>query len=204
MPKYLLPKPHLSWSQFTCWKSNQERYIREYMLNGEKLDTNALRFGKSIASDIEEGKFQEKIPTLTVYSEIEYEIRTDCEGVPILSYLDTYDPILNMFREYKTGKVKWTNTKVQKHDQLTFYALAIKLKHGTMPESCTLDWLVTKHKKAKKPGGLHNSSETIALTGEIHSFVRYFDERELDRMQKEIVRTAQEITEAYRRLISEI
>lgn len=173
------------------------------MQNGEKLDTKALRFGKSIASDIEAGKFRDKLPHLVVYPEVEYKIEVDCDGVPLLSFIDSYDPETNVFREYKTGKVKWTDAKVHKHDQLTFYALALKLKNGTMPESCTLDWLVTEHDAYQEPSGLHNEA-TIKLTGEIYSFIRYFDERELDRMRKEIVQAAEEITEVYKSIINEI
>jgi len=49
----LLPKGYLSWSQCEIWEKSPERYKKEYFTDGSKLDTDALRFGKFIASSIE-------------------------------------------------------------------------------------------------------------------------------------------------------
>ena len=106
--KLILPKPHLSWSQMACWLSNPTRFRREYFEAGHKLDTKYLRFGKGIAQLVEEGKHKELLPDLVVYDKPEFEIKTDVLGVPILSYLDTYNSADNTFREYKTGKLPWT------------------------------------------------------------------------------------------------
>ena len=62
--KLLLPKPHLSWSQLSCWLSNPNRYFREYFEAGDKLDTKYLRFGKGVAKLIEEGKHKTLLPDL--------------------------------------------------------------------------------------------------------------------------------------------
>ena len=214
--KLILPKPHISWSQLTCWLSSQARYRKEYFENGAKLDTKFLRFGKNIASLIEEGKHKEILPDLEVYDHPEYEctatIIKEYNGVlyavPILSYLDSYNEVAtslvpaNVFREYKTGKIAWTKARVQKHDQLPFYATGVKWKSGTMPPYCDLDWIETR-----EDGPVdfwRDSGKIINVTGRVISFHREFDEREIERMEDLIVRVAFEISEAYKAYLAEV
>jgi len=200
----LLPKPHISWSQINVWMSNPERFRREYFENAGKLDTKFLQFGKGIAKLIESGKHKELLPELVVYELPEFEIRTLISGIPILSYLDSYDPKLNVFREVKTGKIPWTQSKVQKHDQLTFYATALKSSTGKMPEYCDLDWLETKEGIIEVDDFWRENEKLLQVTGRIVTFHREFDEREVDRMENLIVKCAEEISEAYLKFLDEI
>ena len=200
----ILPKPHISWSQLSCWLSNPERYRREYFEAGDKLDTKYLRFGKGIAKLVEEGKHKELLPDLVVYDTPEFEIKCEVAGIPILSYIDSYDSVGGNFREYKTGKIPWTQAKVQKHDQLVFYATALKWSKGKMPEYCDLDWIETKETKTETDDFWRGSDKILDVTGRIISFRREFDPREVDRMETLIVKCANEISEAYKEFINEI
>ena len=200
----ILPKQHLSWSQFSMWKSSPDRYKREYFTKGRRLDTEALRFGKSFADSIENGTHKDQAPDLKVYSVVEHKIRLEINGVMILSFLDTYEPSTNLFREYKTGRVPWTKAKVQKHGQLLFYATALRAETGKMPEYCHLDWIQTKHAVAEDGDFWARAKKELVITGNIKSYEREFDERELDRMEKEILQVATEISNAYKIFISEI
>lgn len=202
--KLILPKPWLSWSALSCWLSNPARFRKEYFEAGQKLDTKYFRFGKGIAEMIEEGKHKELLPDLIVYEKPEYEIRTTVNGVPILSYLDSYDPKNNVFREFKTGKIAWTQTKVQKHDQLVFYAVALKHSIGKTPEYCDLDWIQTKEGGVEVEDFWRSNEKQVNVTGYIKSFHREFDEREIERMENLIVKVANEISEAYKNFIKEI
>lgn len=192
----LLPKNYLSYSQMTVWMSSKERYRKEYFENGKKLDTKYLRFGKSFASDreynrpVEKGHFTE------------YEIKENILGVPILSKLDFYDGNINVFEDDKTGKIPWTQSKVQKHEQLVFYAAALKAKHGKIPKYCLLNWFETKE-SPKVKSGLINESK-ISFTGKLIIFRRNFDPREIERMEKMILKVAIEISNAYKDFISEV
>ena len=204
MSKYILPKGYLSYSAMTCWMTNQMRFRREYFEHGDKLDTKYLRFGKGIAKMIEEGKHKTLLPDLIVYEFPEFEIQCNVKGVEILSFIDNYDPKLNVFREIKTGKHAWTLSKVQRHEQLLFYATALKHSVGKMPEYAHLDWIETKDEK-KIPDDFWREGEgEINVTGKIVSFKREFDEREIDRMSDLIVRCANEISIAYKKFIEEI
>ena len=202
--KLILPRTHLSWSQMNCWITNPTRYQREYFEGGKKLDTKYLRFGKGIAKLIEEGKQKELLPDLIVYDSPEYEIRCLVKEVPILSYLDSYDTKTNIFREYKTGKIPWTQAKVQKHDQLTFYATALKWSTGKMPEYCDLDWIETKDDKIEPTDFWRENQNVVNVTGNIVSFHREFDSREVERIEQLIVKTAWEISDAYVKFLEEI
>lgn len=200
----LLPKPHLSWSAMSCWNSSKARFRREYFECGKKLDTKYLRFGKGIAELIENGKYKELLPDLVVYKVSEYEIRTKIKGVPILSYIDDYDPDKNVFREKKTGKIPWTQAKVIRHGQLLFYATALKHSIGKMPEYCDLDWIETRDGAIEVDDFWRENEKIVQVTGKIKSFHREFDEREIEKMEDTIVKAATEISEAYKLFINEI
>lgn len=208
--KLILPKPHLSWSQLSCWVSNPKRYRQEYFESGKKLDTKFLRFGKNIAELIETGKHKELLPMLAVYDSPEYKIECKVHMVPCLSFIDTYNAVAtslapaNVFREYKTGKIAWTKAKVQKHDQLVFYATMLKWSTGKMPEYCDLDWIETKESANESMDFWRDSGKIINVTGRIVSFHRQFDEREIERMENLIVKVAYEISDAYQAFLREI
>jgi hypothetical protein len=47
------------------------------------------------------------------------------------------------FYEFKTGKVKWTQVKADKHLQLKFYAMLIYLHYGVQVKNTELIWMET-------------------------------------------------------------
>lgn len=202
--KYLLPKPHLSWSSINCWMTNPERFRKEYFENSEKLDTKYLRFGKGVAKLIEEGKHKELLPDLMVYDTPEFEVRCEIFGVPMLAFVDSYDSKNNVFLEYKTGKHPWDQRKVQKHDQLTLYATMLKHLTGKMPEYCDLIWIETQDGPVQVEDFWRTNEKDINITGKIVTFHREFDEREVDRMEFLIMKAAEEISDAYKEFIKEI
>ncbi len=206
----ILPKPHISWSQLSCWLQNPTRYRKEYFENGEKLNSRYLTLGKNIAKLIEEGKHKELIPDLETYDTPEHEIKCLVDGVPILSYLDSYNKVqtidvpANVFREYKTGKIPWDRARVQKHDQLVFYATALKWSMGAMPEYCDLDWIETKETTSETTDFWREGDKMVRVTGRVVSFHREFDMREIERMEELIVKVAWEISDAYQDFLKEI
>lgn len=188
------------------WMKNPERFKFEYFMAGGKLNTKYLDFGKNIAKLIEDNAHEELLPGLKRYDVSEYEIRCEIAGVPILAYIDSYDPDENVFLEYKTGKIPWTQAKVQKHDQLTLYATALKWKLGKMPEHCDLIWIETVDApKESDSDTFWRTTETeVKATGRMMEFHRTFDEREIVRTELLIVKCAEEIDRAYREFINGI
>lgn len=207
---YLLPHGYISWTQMSTWEQNRERYIREYIEGGRRLDTKALRFGKMIATIIEENAHQlhnkiwqtsVNLPNIVTYEYPEYEIRTTIDGVPILAKIDSYSEELGTFREYKTGKIAWTAKKVYAHGQLLFYATCLDAI-GKKVEMCYLDWLPTR--EFAEEGLWNEMDKRLGLTGEIYTFERYFDDREIENMKERIKTTAEEITETYKQILATI
>lgn len=229
-PKLILPKPHLSWSQLSLWLSNQERYKKEYFDDGDRLDTRYLRFGSGFAKMVEDLEvLMQRIPNrmmaidelakeypmtdnmkavlmeMNIEGISEFEIRTKVMHiVPCFSKLDKYIPKENAIREYKTGLVPWTQAKVQKHDQLVFYATMLKWDGKPIPEYCDLDWIETKETQTEKVDFWRDGDKVLDVTGRILSFHREFDPREIDRMEQLIVRVAWDISDAYQNHLSDI
>ena len=229
MSKYLLPSVHLSWSAISMWMSNKERFQREYFEGGRKLDTKFLRFGKGIAKLIEELTHNPELKNdrnwvfdnlgleiddprtveffrdLVIYDTPEYKLEVEVCGVPTLGYIDTYDSKNNIFRDDKTGKHPWNQAKVQKHDQLPFYAMQLKHKIGKMPEKCYIDWIETKEDEEHEVQDFwRDHQKKINITGRIVSFEREFDEREIERMENLLVKCAEEISEAYTKFLNQL
>lgn len=202
--KLILPRKYLSWSAMSCWLTSKGRFRKEYFECGSKLDTKYLRLGKGIAELIEKDAHKTLLPDLVVYDVREHEIRTNVLGIPVLSYLDDYDPIKNVFREKKTGKIPWTQAKVIKHGQLVFYAVALKHSVGKIPEYCDLDWIETKDGSIEVDDFWRENEKIVQVTGNIKSFHREFDEREIEKMEETIVRSAHEISNAYKSFLMEI
>lgn len=200
----ILPKTHLSYSAIQCWRTNPERFRREYFEGGKKLETKYLKFGSGIAKLIERGEHKILLPGLPVYEVPEFELRCEVNGVPLLGYLDSYDPWNNVFLEFKTGKNPWTQTKVQKHEQLLMYAVMLKHSVGEVPEYCDLVWIETQDGGGEVVDFWHTNENSINVTGHIETFHREFDPREIARMEEVIVTAAKEISDAYIKYIEEI
>ena len=76
--------------------------------------------------------------------EIIVEIKTKHGWFTVLGRPDTLNSVTKAFREYKTGKGKWTQTKAQNHPQMIFYAMLVYLKHGVVLNEAYLDWIETQ------------------------------------------------------------
>jgi len=227
--KFIMPKNYLSWTQLDMWLRSEARYRREYFDSTHKLDTKYLRFGGAFATMLEdmevifartnnrqlaieelarEYPMTENMKAVLMDIEIEgiseYEIKTKVMGiVPCFSKVDKYDPINNVLREYKTGKIPWTQAKVQKHDQLVFYATMLKWEGKPVPEYCDLDWIETKETEQVVEDFWREQPKILDVTGRILSFRREFDEREIERMEQLIVQVATDISAAYQEHISD-
>lgn len=186
----LLPTGYLSYSQYKCWKTSKKRYIEEYFKGGKKLDTKYLRFGKDYKHTFS-------------YDVQEPLLNPEVCGVPTLGYIDDFQTISPYcFNEFKTGKIAWTEKKVQQHEQLPWYAMQIKWQYGAMPPFCDLIWIETVENL--KGTFWDRADKAVKATGKIVPFRRDFDEREVERLEKDVVKVALEISNAYKAFIQEI
>ena len=193
----LLPRNYLSYSAMFMWIKSESRFRKEYFEGAPKLDTKYLRFGKAMAEaresqDLKPGEFAE------------YKIETYVKGVPILSYIDFYDSNKHEFSDDKPGKIAWTDSKVQKHEQFPFYATALKWQKGVTPKKCALIWFETMEGATDEADFWNKCEKKLSLTGKVVRFERELDEREVKRMEDLIVKSAIEISDAYKEFIQQI
>lgn len=169
--KYInLPREYLSYTQMITWKNARERYKKMYFDGLDmRVINDSMVYGTKFADSLEYDKETGDTLTDTATSLLQkYEVRdkpmiadmkTKNGWIQLLAKPDTYNPDTGEFREYKTGKVKWTQSKAEKHLQLRFYAVIIYLLHGKVVKDCYLDWVET-----------HQTQDGIQPTGRIESF----------------------------------
>jgi len=198
-----LPRGYISWSQLTMWEKQPKKYKDRYFYGEETFTNKEMRFGKLVAEAIEVGRSDDEvinqlvtlIPRYEVTEKkLEAEIKLGKTVIPLLGYLDTWRKKDGAIREYKTGKTPWTQAMANKHGQLFFYALEQYLIVGRLPASVHLDWIQTQN---SADGG-------IELTGMIQSFEVEITLGDVIRMSSRISKAAKEISEAYKKEVTNI
>lgn len=186
-------RDYLSWSQFSLWTSSKREFWKKYGLNEDRSANKFFTKGKELSDALEYGDtgeysndellsfVLENVPRLAIQ---EHKIETELSNnEKILCLLDSYDGIGDVFYEYKTGKEKWTQDRVNKHRQLLFYALCVYIHSGRLGvPSCKLYWVETEE-----------TEEGIKYTGLIEEFEREFTIKEVEDFEKELIETIKEI-----------
>lgn len=188
-----LPAGCLSYSQVSTWLASPERYKKLYFGTGMGNDggfwNEGMAYGKIVADAME--NYEETGDLLTdmaIAQLVKYDLRdkemeavmkTKDGDIVIRSHPDTMDSKTFALREYKTGKVKWTQKKADKWFQCKFYAMLVYIKHGVVPPSNHLDWIETyvdTDGETKPTGhvetfeldiGLKEILETMAITSRV-------------------------------------
>ena len=125
-----LPKGYLSSSACDLWESNPQEYREKYYLNRPGFSTPYTTFGKDFAFDIE--KNPEKYPHIPKGSVSEFPVKWVIGGVPVVGFLDSFEPTTKSIFEYKTSvNSTWNQVKVRKWKQLPFYAMCVHEMFGT-------------------------------------------------------------------------
>lgn len=193
---YNLPKPYLSYSAMNLWLTNKDRYRKQYYENLSSPSSPELRFGKRIA-DLLEHK-DASMSHIEQYSVPEQPLNVTIDGVPVLGFIDSFDPVRQRFLEYKTGKQPWTQKRVDNHKQLDLYSLCIQELFNSVTDLCHLIWMQTENVEVKSVGLItHEDSHSIQLTGKVETFARVITQDERDAMRELLVTTAKEISDDY-------
>jgi len=150
-----LPSDCLSYSQVSTWRANPERYKKIYFDADENAGpwNDAMAYGKLVADAMEfDEPTGDLLTDMAIGQLVKYDIRdeemvgilkTKDGDIKIVSHPDTMDSKTFALREYKTGMVKWTQSKADKWFQCKFYAMLVYIKHGVVPPSNHLDWIET-------------------------------------------------------------
>ena len=196
MSMYNLPKKYLSYSAISTWLQSPSTYRKRYYEDSPMVFTPELAFGKKIA-DLLETK-DESVAHIKQYLKPEQKINCEIEGVPIFGFIDSFDPETNSFYEFKTGRVAWTQKRVDKHLQLDIYSLCIENIFGSVNDECELIWMETEKNEEKTTGLItHEESHRIVLTGVVKEFKRTITESDRFACRDMIVRVAREISDDY-------
>jgi len=188
-----LPAGCLSYSQVSLWQQDKERY-KEIFFNhndGARFINEGMAYGKIVADALEnDTETGDLLTDMAMSLLVKYDIRDkEMEGVlktkdgdiRIVSHPDTMDSKTFALREYKTGRIKWTQKKADNWFQLKFYAMLIFIIHGKMPPEVHLDWIETfadpaENGKVKPTGrvetfkvhlGMSDIINTMALTSRV-------------------------------------
>lgn len=173
------PRGYISQTQKRLWKSSPDRYIRQYFY-GEEMRfpesvQRALDLGKKVADAKENKKKGKKwmtedmvvdalVTLLPEYEIIENEVIADVttkDGTfKVLGKMDTSTKSILKIGEYKTGRVAWTQGKVDKDPQILFYMMLGWLKTGKIAKEVHLHWAPTEY----------SESGELRLTGDIVTF----------------------------------
>lgn len=205
--KYIqLPKGYLSYTQVSLWKQNPTRYKELYFDNRKNLVINeSMAYGKDYADALE--KETETGDLLTDASilllkkydvrdkEIIAEIKTKDGWLKLLGKPDTLNSKTYDFREYKTGKHAWTQSKADRHYQLLFYGSLIYMKYDVAVKDCYLDWIQTE--KVSVTGGWLDKEDKIQPTGLVRTFKVELGLRKILENIADIIKVAKEIELAY-------
>lgn len=187
-------KEYLSWSQYSLWLTSKREYWKRYGLGEDRSQNKYFVKGRELGEALEyddDGEYStdpllktvlEIVPRLELMEhKIEVELKN---GEKILSYLDSCNEFGDDFYEYKTGKVAWTQEKVDEHKQLLFYALALYLISGRQViPACTLYWVETEE----------SEDGVITYTGVVEVFSRQFTEEEILEFEDELIQAIEDI-----------
>lgn len=197
----ILPKKYLSYSALELWAKDKEKYRRRYYEGIKDADNVYTLYGKFVHEQIyKDDKYKNiRLPVA------EHRMSITVEGVPILGYIDTFDPETCDFGEYKSsirnsdGTSKWTALTVQKHKQLSFYSFLIKEKYGKKINKTYLVWLETvfKNNDMVLSGVKLGGKRELVLTGHFERFDRRLYQYERDAMREWVIKSAKEISEDY-------
>ena len=150
-----LPADCLSYSQVSLWLSSPERYKQIFFEHNDsaRFMNEGMAYGKIVADALEnEEETGDLLTDMAMSLLVKYDIRDkEMEGIlhtkdgdiKIISHPDSMDSKSFCLREYKTGKVKWTQKKADKWFQLKFYATLIQIIYGKIPPEVHLDWIET-------------------------------------------------------------
>ncbi len=142
------PRPYLSYSQLSVFERSQDSYIDIY-INGNTYSNPRMDYGKRVHQSLETGltsqekSIQHAYTFLPRYGRPEAKIKVKTGDLTLYGILDDLNVRKSIINEYKTGAIIWTQSRVNKDVQLTFYVLLFFLKYKRLPKIIYLNWLNT-------------------------------------------------------------
>ena len=123
----------LSWSAISSFEYDKEQWARKYLDNIKEPPNPAMLFGHLVGQAIALKHPQApRVPHGTCF---EYKMEASIGDIPMIGYLDSFEPSVPIMFEYKTHGVNgWDQKRVDEHGQLTMYALFLYLQDKIHPK----------------------------------------------------------------------
>ncbi len=201
-----LPRPYLSYSAKSLWRSSKQQFRDRYYLNKVSAQTPEQKFGHDIAKQLETEITDPILKgfvdsgKLRLYPFREHRIQVTIHDVPLLGVLDGFDPDMQTFCDQKTGHTRWTDARVDALAQLPFYANLVKAQHGFEVNEAYLDYMETRFKKSTTVFDgveLEGTSDELELTGFFQTFPRHISIMDMYSELEDTIQSAHEISADY-------
>jgi len=164
----MTPRPYLSFSQMTTFEMSPEKFLERYIYEEKERISRNMQYGSMLAKGLEFEEatgdpfldlVMERLPKfermdLPVEDPKGFEVEVNRKGVkmkvkvpvlkdkdgniPILALPDTAKVDYSAFKEYKTSVQGWTQRKADESGQISFYATAMWLATGKIPNDIEL------------------------------------------------------------------
>lgn len=180
-------KKILTSTQFLTYEKSPQQFYTEYVFGKKRQSSNAMNAGKIFSSLFADRSFDhikacqelhvkpkrlagvmgEAIKFLPELPKKNCEVALIAKvgkGWSIRATLDGYVPEFFDIIENKTGQVEWTQERVNFSDQLTFQALAHKLKFGVKPRKILLNWVDFRANPKRLVSNFKTSRSEKAMT----------------------------------------
>ena len=128
----------LSWSQLSAFRDyNKQDWFDSYILGNKKPPNARMEFGSRVGKKLEtDPNFLPEIPREGI---MEYGVEAKLESFALTGFMDSFCKDKLIINEFKTSSPNgWSQSKVDSHQQLDFYALLLYLKHKIKPEDITI------------------------------------------------------------------
>jgi len=178
----ITPRPYLSYSQYNAFHYSKQKFLDRYYYGKEEPDNCYLEMGKKLGTAIRfrykrENKtirdIRKQIPEYPIY---EHEMKAVFKNIPLLGYLDGYDPHKQEIMELKTGKKPSVKSWIE---QQLFYTTIYYIKYKKLPNKITLYWCETNF----------NEDEQLVLTGKVKAYNIKIDIKQMLMFTEQIVKT---------------
>jgi len=124
----------LSWSAISSFKYDPEQWYRKYILGQKEPPSEAMIFGKYVGDRL--ASDPDFLPEVPRYKVFEQKLTGKVGNIPLLGFLDGFNPETRAFYEYKTSAntKRWTSKTVQEHGQILMYMYLLYTNYGIAPE----------------------------------------------------------------------
>ena len=137
----------LSWSQLQSFQYSADDWYDNYILGKRQPPNSLMLAGSRIGDAI--GTKDSPIDNSLVPGTKEYTVKAEVDGIKMVGHLDHFCPDTLVLNENKCSDTKgrWTQSKVDKHGQITMYVMLLQAQDGIAPEGveCWLNFLLLDH-----------------------------------------------------------